>query len=64
VIEMAATKKLQVRLRDVDKALRGHFRDIPSGDEAHEARRLMLLGLKAEKGEGYLKELEKKAETE
>jgi hypothetical protein len=37
--------KLQIRLRESDKVLREYFEKIKPGDQAHEARRLMMIGL-------------------
>jgi hypothetical protein len=56
--------RLQVTLRESDSKLRDHFKPIAKGDQAHEARRLMLLGLEAdEKLRGNFRNVKKNNET-
>lgn len=46
--------RVQVTLRESDTKLREHFEPIPKGDQSHEARRLMLIGLEYEKAQKSL----------
>jgi hypothetical protein len=59
--------RLQVTLRDIDTALKDHFGPIAKGDQSYEARRLLMLGLEADKaknGLGNNRDIEKNNGTE
>ncbi|SFJ62574.1 hypothetical protein SAMN02799624_05231 [Paenibacillus sp. UNC496MF] len=59
--------RLQVTLREADTKLREHFEPINKGDQAYEARRLLLLGLeidKAQRLQGNNRDIEKNNGTE